>query len=67
MLLSLREEDIVFLAEDRDYLKFGKEPLLIFKKKFDLLDIFGNPTKEWVYIKIKLENNYLPVISFHLS
>ena len=39
--------------------------LLVLKKQFDLIDMFGRNRKEDVYIKIKMKENYLPIISFH--
>ena len=67
MILKLETEDIVDIVNDIYYLKYGKEKLLIFIKEYILVDIYGKDKKVKVYIKIKLRDNFLPIISFHES
>ena len=67
MILKLETEDIVDIVNDIDYLNYGKEKLLIFIKEYILVDIYGKDKKVKVYIKIKLKDNFLPIISFHES
>ena len=65
MLLSLKEENIQYEVQDVNYLIYGPENLVVCKKQFDLIDMYGRSKRENVYIKIKLKDNVLPVISFH--
>ena len=67
MLLSLSKENILYQVEDRDYLKYGSEPLIVFEKKYKLIDMYGRDHVVSVYIKIKFKDNILPIISFHLD
>ena len=67
MLLLLREEDIQYELEDNDYLKYGPENLIVFKKEYELTDFYGNNKREVIYIKIKMKDKALPIISFHLD
>lgn len=67
MLLSLEKDDIQYQVEDIEYTKYGPEPLVVFKKQFNLIDMFARSKNEIVYIKIKMKEEYLPIISFHLS
>lgn len=41
--------------------------MISFKKQFHLIDMFGNDKNEIVYIKIKMNKEKMPVISFHLN
>ena len=67
MLLCLEKDDIQYLAEDKEFLKYGNEPLIVFKKPYKLIDRYGNTKTCIVYIKIKNKENCLPIISFHLD
>lgn len=67
MLLSLEKDDIKYQVEDIEYTKYGSAPLVVFKKQFHLIDMFGNDKNEIVYIKIKMNKEKMPVISFHLN
>lgn len=65
MLLVLKYEDIIYLVKDIEYLKYGPEKLVVFKKQYQLVDKYGNNKKVLVYIKIKMKEGILPIISFH--
>lgn len=67
MLLSLKGEDFINEVEDIDYLEYGIEKLIIYKKEYKLISMFGNQENVLVYIKIKLKVTKLPIISFHLD
>lgn len=67
MLLSLKGEDFINEVEDIDYLEYGIEKLIIYKKEYKLISMFGNQENVLVYIKIKLKDTKLPIISFHLD
>ena len=67
MLLLLKEEDMQYELEDKEYLKYGPENLIVFKKEYELIDFYGNNKKEVLYIKIKMKDKVLPIISFHLD
>ncbi len=67
MLLSLEKDDIQYQVEDIEYTKYGPEPLVVFKKQFNLIDMFARNKNEIVYIKIKMKEENLPIISFHLD
>ncbi len=67
MLLSLSKENILYQIEDRDNLKYGNEPLVVFKRNYKLTDMYGREKQINVYIKIKYKENMLPIISFHLD
>lgn len=67
MLLSLDKDDIKYKVKDIEYIKYGEEPLVVFKKQFHLVDKFGRDKDEIVYIKIKIKEGKLPIISFHLD
>ena len=65
MLLSLTKDNIEYLIEDYDYIKYGNEPLIVFKKVYCLENKYGNESNVLIYIKIKDKADWLPVISFH--
>lgn len=67
MLLTLGFKDFKYIVEDIEFTKYGNEPLIVFKKEFNLFDIYGRKKKETIYIKIKIKNDNLPIISFHLD
>ncbi len=67
MLLLLKEEDMQYELEDKEDSKYGPENLIVFKKQYELIDFYGNNKSEIVYIKIKMKENVLPIISFHLD
>lgn len=67
MLLSLKGEDLINEVEDIDYLEYGMEKLIVYKKIYKLINIFGKEENVSVYIKIKLKDSKLPIISFHLD
>ena len=66
ILLSLTEDDIQYELEDKEYVKYGNEKLIVFKKDIKLLDFYGSEITR-IYIKIKKKENELPIISFHDS
>jgi len=67
MLLSLKDEDMQYELEDKEYLKYGPENLIVFKKQYELIDMYGIKKCEEVYIKIKMKDNVLPIISLHID
>lgn len=67
MLMSLEKEDIQYELEERDHIKYGPEPLTVLIKNFDLIDMYGRNKSVDVYIKIKMKNKVLPIISFHIN
>lgn len=67
MLLLLKEEDMQYELKDKEYLKYGPENLIVFKKQYELIDMYGIKKSEEVYIKIKMKENILPIISLHID
>lgn len=67
MILKIELEDIFDIVEDMDYIKYGNEPLIICIRDYILIDMFGKNKKIKVYVKIKLKEGTLPIISFHES
>lgn len=65
MLISLKGEDFYKIVEDKEYLEYGPEKLIIFKKEFTLINLYGIEEKVIIYIKIKMKSEHLPIISFH--
>ena len=67
MLLSLNPEDIQYELKDKEYLKYGLENLIVLKKQYELINFYGKNKIENIYIKIKMKDKWLPVISFHFD
>lgn len=67
ILLSLSENNIMYMTKDVEYTKYGNEPLIVFKKEHKLIDAYGNENNYLLYIKIKFKKDRLPIISIHLD
>ena len=67
MLLLLKEEDMQYELKDKEYLKYGPENLIVFKKQYELIDMYGIKKFEEVYMKIKMKDSVLPIISLYID
>ena len=67
MFLMLDKNDMKYLVKEKDFIRFGNGLLFVFKKNYKLIDLYGRERNECLYIKIKNNENNLPIISFHLD
>lgn len=67
ILLDLKESDFKYEDDDIESLKYGTEKVVIFIKEEKLRDLNYKEHTVKIYIKIKMKENKLPIISFHES
>lgn len=67
ILLDLKESDFKYEDDDIESIKYGTEKVVIFIKKEKLRDLNYKEHTVKIYIKIKMKENNLPIISFHRS
>lgn len=65
MLLDLKESDFRYEDDDKDAEKYGPEKVTVFIKSVKLRDLNYKECNVDIYIKIKMKENKLPIISFH--
>lgn len=65
ILLHININNYVKEEFDNDTLKYGIETVIIFIVSTRLIDFHGILNQVRVYIKIKLKENFIPVISIH--
>lgn len=67
IIATLKSSNFKRVVQDNDYSLYGSEPLVVFIKKVQLVDIYGNDKDVLMAIKIKMLDDQLPVISFDES
>ena len=67
ILLDLKESDFKYEDDDIESLKYGTEKVVIFIKEEKLRDLNYKERTVKIYIKIKMKENILPIISFNRS
>ncbi len=66
ILLNLDYSSFVRIDDDRNKEEYGDGPIAIFKISKNLFNFHGESEVVKIYIKIKLlENEIIPIISFH--